>query len=262
MTIARSFVSAPSMRCFGPLALVVSVAVTGCETPRAMLEPVPDVAAPYTAILAVAPFTNESGVSIGSRDILEVSDKIVAGLNQTVGIDGSVEGGWRAVPVDRTISAMRQLGIDAIRTEAEARAVIETIPVDGLILGTVTEWSPYDPPAFSANVLLLGHDERLGSGLDASELYGRTGDAERDSEDDRPGGVVAAVDLVIDLDAVNHRVRNAVRTYAESHSDVTGGFDPPERYYLMVYDRYLEFVASQVVRGLVSREKATVRGDS
>jgi hypothetical protein len=43
---------------------------------------------------------------------------------------------------------------------------------------------------------------------------------------------------------------------------VTGGFDPPERYYLMVYDRYLDFVAHQVVSGLVSREKANARNGS
>ena len=262
MTIARSFASASSVRVFGPVFLALAAALTACETPRSNLMTVPEVAAPYSAVLAVAPFTNESGVSISSRDILEVSDKIVASLNETTGINGSPDGGWQAVPVDRTLSAMRQLGLDAIRTEAEARAVIETIPVDGLILGTITEWSPYDPPAFAANVLLLGHDHRLRSGFDASGLYGRTGDENGSQSDQKTGGVIPAVDLILELDAVNHRVRTAVRTYAESHSDVTGGFDPPERYYLMVYDRYLDFVANQVVRGLISRERATIRADS
>lgn len=262
MTIARSFAPASSIRCLGSIALGLPALLLGCDTPRSVLQPVPDVATPYTAVLAVAPFTNESGVTITSRDILEVSDKIVASLNETVGADGSVDGGWQAVPVDRTLSAMRQLGIDAIRTEADARAVIETIPVDGLVLGTITEWSPYDPPAFGANVLLLGHDERLGSTLDATGLYGRTGDGEAENADSGPSGVTPAVDLIVELDAVNHRVRTAVRTYAESHSDVTGGFDPPERYYLMVYDRYLDFVAHQVVSGLVSRERATARTGS
>lgn len=259
MTIARSFASASSVRVLGPVLLVLSAALTACETPRSNLQTVPDVAAPYSAVLAVAPFTNESGVSISSRDILEVSDKIVASLNETTGINGSSDGGWRAVPVDRTLSAMRQLGIEVIRTEAEARAVIETIPVDGLILGTITEWSPYDPPAFAANVLLLGHDDRLRSGFDAAQLYGQTGDEQSSETDQETSGVTPVVDLILELDAVNHRVRTAVRTYAESHSDVTGGFDPPERYYLMVYDRYLDFVANQVVRGLIARERATIR---
>ena len=58
---------------------------------------------------------------------------------------------------------------------------------------------------------------------------------------------------------MNHSVRQAVRTYAESHSDITGGFDPPERYYLMVFDRYLDFVADWAVGGLVSRERYRAR---
>lgn len=259
MTIARSFASASSVRFLGSIPLCLTAALAGCDTTRSTLQTVPVVAAPYDAVLAVAPFTNESGVSISSADILEVSDKLVASLNETTGIDGGNQGGWRAVPVDRTLSAMRQLGIDVIRTEAEARAVIETIPVDGLVLGTITEWSPYDPPAFAANVLLLGHDERLRSGFDATGLYGRTGDQDPAQGDQEAGGVTPAVDLIVELDAVNHRVRAAVRTYAESHSDVTGGFDPPERYYLMVYDRYLDFVANQVVRGLIARERATIQ---
>jgi hypothetical protein len=36
---------------------------------------------------------------------------------------------------------------------------------------------------------------------------------------------------------------------------VTGGFVPPERYYLMVYDRYLDFAADRIVSRLVVREK-------
>ena len=61
-------------------------------------------------------------------------------------------------------------------------------------------------------------------------------------------------DVVGDYDATRHDVRQNARDYARSHSDVTGGFDPPERYYLMVFDRWLDFSADQLVDALVQKE--------
>ena len=49
--------------------------------------------------------------------------------------------------------------------------------------------------------------------------------------------------------------RRVARQRIEGVSDVTGGFDPPERYYLMVFDRYLDFAANRIVGGLVLRER-------
>lgn len=255
MAIARTFALTAFRRCLGPLWAVAVLALPACQTTERNLRQVPIVVAPYQAVLAVAPFSNESGVTLSSADILSVSDKIVAAVNETVGPDGSYGGGWRAVPLDRTLAAMRQLGISAIESEEDARQIIETIPVDGLVIGTLTEWGPYDPPEFGANVLLIGDDQRLKRALDATGLYGKTGDGPEKAADGSSEAVRPITDLVIELDAVNHRVREDVRTYAESHSDVTGGFDPPERYYLMVFDRYLDFVANRIVGGLVLRER-------
>lgn len=253
MATARIIAQTALAPCSGLFMGLVLLGLSACQTATPLKE-VPLVAAPYEAVIAVAPFSNESGVSISPADIASVSDKIVAATNGTVGPDGSLEGGWKAVPLDRTLAAMRQLGITSVRTEADAQAIIRTIPVDGLILGTLTEWGPYDPPEFGANILFIGDDARLRAALNATGLYGRTGDRNENTPSEPPA-IRPITDLVIELDAVNHRVRNAVRTFAESHTDVTGGFDPPERYYLMVYDRYLDFVADRIVSGLVIREK-------
>ena len=257
MPPARSFANSVRGRFLVPVLAGLSVGLTGCDTTGPSLSSVPATVAPYAAVLAVAPFSNESGVSIDAADRLAISDKLVSGINQTIGPDGSMEGGWRAVPVDRTLAAMQQLGLESIRTEAEAFAVMETIPVDGIILGSITDWSPYDPPSFGADLLLFGRGDRLEAAFDAKRLYGSTGDASNPGSEPREASAV--LDLVVELDAVNHSVRQAVRTYAESHSDITGGFDPPERYYLMVFDRYLDFVADWAVGGLVSRERYRAR---
>ena len=253
MTTARNIAQTALMHVSSLLVGLVLLGLPACQTAPPLNE-VPLVAAPYRAVIAVAPFSNESGVSISLADIASVSDKIVTATNGTVGPDGAADGGWRAVPLDRTLAAMRQLGITSVRTEADAQAIIRTIPVDGLILGTLTEWGPYDPPDFGANILFIGDDARLQTALDATGLYGKTGDTNNQGPSDPPA-VRPISDLVIELDAVNHRVRSAVRTFAESHTDVTGGFDPPERYYLMVYDRYLDFVADRIVSGLAARER-------
>jgi hypothetical protein len=65
-------------------------------------------------------------------------------------------------------------------------------------------------------------------------------------------------DVVGDYDATSHDVRQRVRDYARSHSDVTGGFEPPERYYLMVFDRWLDFAADQLVDAMLLKEHARV----
>lgn len=250
MATARSHAHTPHRRRLRPVALaatVLAIATAGCRSEPALRTPTRHVA-PYAAILAVAPLANESGVSIDPATRAEVSDDLVAALNQ-------VEG-WAAVPLDRTLGAMAQLGLAEVRSEADARQLIATIGVDGIVVGTITQWNPYDPPRFGANVLLVGDRDRLRSALDPQRLYGRTGDGDPAANAD--GGVVATVtDLVVDLDAVDHGTRRILRDYAAARSDVTGGFDPPERYYLMVFHRYLQFCADRVAAGLVERE--TVR---
>ncbi len=257
MAIARSLTPTPLGRRNAPFGLIVGLTVGvaallgGCgTTPPALSTPIRHLA-PYAAVIAVAPLANESGVTIDPRTRAEVSDDLVAAVNQ---VDG-----WAAVPLDRTLTAMASLGMAEVRSEADARQLIATIGVDGIIVGTITQWNPYDPPRFGANVLLIGDDSRLRTAVDPQSLYGRTGDA---SAAPAGGTVRSVTDLVVDLDAVDHDTRRRLREYAEARSDVTGGFDPPERYYMMVFHRYLQFAADQVAGGLVARERLRLQSGS
>lgn len=251
MTTARSHARTPHRRRIRPFALVaavLSLAATGCRSEPALRTPTRYVA-PYAAVLAVAPLANESGVTIDPATRAEVSDDLVAALNQ-------VEG-WAAVPLDRTLGAMAQLGLAEVRSEADARRLIATIGVDAIVVGTITQWNPYDPPRFGANLLLVGDRDRLRSSMDPQSLYGRTGDGATAAVDDG-GRVDTVTDLVVDFDAVDHGTRRLLRDYAEARADVTGGFDPAERYYLMVHHRYLQFCADRIAFGLVQREAVRV----
>ena len=250
MATANPHASTPRRRWSGTVPVVVSAVVAllgslvGCSTEPTLRKPERH-SAPYAAVIAVAPLANDSGVTIDPRSRAEVSDDIVAALNR-------VEG-WAAVPLDRTLGAMAQLGMAEVRTESDARELIATIGVDAIVVGTITEWNPSDPPRFGTNILLIGDRDRLRSSMSAQALYGRTGDDEAEpvTADD---GVATVSDLVIDLDSVDHGTRQLLRDYAAARIDVTGGFDPPERYYLMVFHRYLQFCADRIASGLVQRE--------
>ena len=90
--------------------------------------------------------------------------------------------------------------------------------------------------------------------FESRRLVGGTGTA--GSNPDAP--VRTLTDVVALFDATNHTVRGQVREYAKSNDDITDGFDPPERYYLMVYDHWLDFAASELVSTLVDRERLRV----
>ncbi len=226
--------------------LILLAGSFGCKTEPDRLSGPSAPAAPYAAVLMVAPFTNESGVDMRPDLRASVSDKLVTSLNA---VDG-----WQAVPLNRTLQAMQQLGLGEIRSVDEARAVLQAVGADGIIVGTITAWDPYDPPTFGANILLVADEAELQSSFESRRLTGRTGDGMTlESQSPR-----TLTDVVGDYDATRHDVRQHARDYARSHSDVTGGFDPPERYYLMVFDRWLDFAADQLVDAMVSKEQARV----
>ena len=238
MTIPRS--SIIDQLVFAVLTAAI-VSTAGCSS-RGQLTRPQTLTARHTAVYAVGPMFNESGTTISADDLASVSDKLVASMNAV--------GGWSAVPFNRTLQAMKQLGLTSIQTDEEARTLCAVIGVDGILVGTVTAWNPYDPPRFGANLLLVPASPVRAVELDPSVLYGRTGDQERIGAA-LPASSSEPLAITLDLDAVNHTTRGKLRRYARSRLDVTGGFDPPERYYLMIYDRWLEFAAEMAVRDLV-----------
>lgn len=237
--IARPMVAAS----IGAAALL---GISGCEAPERKLQPAAPLVAPYAANLVVAPFGNDSGVVIRPDQQASISDKLVAALNGVTG--------WQAVPLNRTLEAMRQSGLDEIRTLDDARSILRIVGGEGIVVGTITEWNPYDPPRFGANILLVADEQEVQAAFESRRLTGRTGEG-----GSATGGPARTLtDVVAIFDATNHAVRGRVREYAKSNDDITDGFDPPERYYLMVFDHWLDFAAAELVSTLVDRETVRV----
>ena len=225
------------------IGFVVSVVLMGCETSPSR-KPRPPMAseAPYPALIAVAPFSNESGVPIPPSEILQIGDGVVANVNQVRG--------WNAVPLNRTIQKMRQLGISEIPDLKTAARLVQAMEVDAIILGTITEWDPYDPPRVGANAILLAANGLEHRNVDPRALEGTTGESAK-ATDTPPRQVAQVVGI---YDAAQHATLVKLKRYASGRFDLAGGFDPPERYYLMVFRRYVEFATWCLVEGLLQQE--------
>jgi hypothetical protein len=193
-------------------------------------------------VLAVAPFTNESGVPIPVNEIWKVGDGLITAINQTQG--------WDAVPLNRTIQTMRQMGIDTVPDLKTASALARAMDVDAIVLGTITQWDPYDPPRFGANVILVASDEATLREFDPRGLQGATKEQMPKSMSE----TLQFAQVVGVYDAAQHGTYENLKAYAAGRYDITGGFEPPERYYLMVYSRYLEYATWRLVEGLIDQE--------
>lgn len=141
-------------------ALVAAFAGVGCA--QRLTQPIV-LKSPYEAerVWAVVPFANESGVT--TVDGAAVADRFVAEIELVDGL--------RCLPLNRTLGAMRSLGMTGVRDLQQAYTLMRTLQADGLVLGTVTDWDPYKPLRFGAAIEVVsaaeGADRRP---LDLKEL--------------------------------------------------------------------------------------------
>ncbi|MEM8835586.1 MAG: hypothetical protein AAGD00_07180 [Planctomycetota bacterium] len=97
------------------------------------------------ATWAVAPLRNESGVSL--VDPLRVSDELFEAVAQVNGVT--------AVPINRSIAAMRSLGMTDVATPEDAIELARLLDADAIIVGTITAYDPYDPPQLGMSLALI-----------------------------------------------------------------------------------------------------------
>lgn len=192
---------------------------------------------------AVVPLRNESGTSLANP--LTISDALVGAVAEVRGL--------RSLPINRTIAAMRALELSAVQTPADASQLADALGVDGLIVGTITAYDPYDPPTLGISLALYARNStaQYASAVDPRELsYQPSERAPRPGI--APGGGPAAT-VSEHLDANNHEVLAAVKNYA------LGRHDPKRplgwRRYVMSMDLYTQFAAHHLVAGLVAHER-------
>ncbi|CAN5692907.1 hypothetical protein BH11PLA1_BH11PLA1_03060 [soil metagenome] len=234
----------------GLTALTSLLMMSGCaSTPPELVAPAVTVA-PYSTssaarpVFAVAPLRNESGVSFA--DTLRVTDAVAARCAEVRGI--------ACLPVNRTLAAMRAMQITEIRTPQQAQQLAAAVGADGVIVGSVTAYDPYDPPKIG---LTLGLYARANSaltpgapmGLDPAALRTRATEGPAASEFTlQPLSVISE-----HLDAASHEVLMNVQRYAEGRSRA-GSALGWERY-IKSMDLYTDFAASFAVYQLMQEER-------
>lgn len=232
--------------------LILAAALAGCAKPG--LVPPRTLVAPYDTALgepiwAVVPLRNESGTSL--LDTGRVSDAVVAAVAQTAGL--------KSVPLNRTMAAMRALSMDRVESPAELRQLAEAMGVDGIIVGSITEYDPYTPK-LGLSLALYARPGALASAggvrVDPRELTYQPTDYdyfEGAAFDDEPVGIVSDY-----LDGKNHQVQLDLKAYAEGRHEPGTALE--WRRYLAIMDLYTEFAAWHTVSRLLDHEWIRLAG--
>ncbi len=243
MTSAESML----MRWAAALA-AVALTLGGCQ--RSTLTPPNVLVSPYDsargeALWAVAPLMNESGTTIIELDA--ISDALVRACQQIEGI--------RCLPLNRTLAEMRGLGMDSIGSPEEAAALAARLGVNGLIVGTVSDYDPYEPPTLGLSLVLETGESFVESGglsLDglrggvSGSSAGEAGATARYAE--RPAASVAAV-----FSGRNHATQMELRRYALGRHDAGSALG--WRTYLSSMPLFTEFAAHAAVSRLLDEER-------
>lgn len=235
----------------------ISLAMSACAGSGPALEN-PDISvAPYTAdgrevLLAVLPVRNESGA--GVVDVFEISDALVKAATETRGL--------RALPLNRTLSAMRLMGLETIDTPEDALAVADVLGADAALFGVVTAYDPYDPPTLGLSLALFGRSPAMiGSPAalpaDPIAIAGGATDHGAFPASSYADGPLSTISEV--YDARNHQVQRDLIAYARGRHDPEGplGF----RIYTARMDLYTAFAAATAVDRLMQEERLRLARD-
>jgi hypothetical protein len=227
---------------------VLCIGLAGCESQPATFMPPNMITAPYDATMgdvlwAVVPPRNESGTSL--VDANSVGDALVAAVTEIPGVT--------ALPLNRTLEAMRALKIAGVDTPQQVRQLAEALGADAVLVGSITAWDPYNPPVIGLSMALFSRSGRLHREegmLDPQALTSAATDAgflAHSNFRDAPVSVASE-----HLDARNHQVKLFVKEYAQGRSDAGTALD--WHIYFASMDLYTQFAAYHTVRRVMEGE--------
>ena len=149
---------------------------------------------------------------------------------------------------------MRSLGLQELSSPADARKLAAEMGVDGLIVGSVTAFDPYNPPTLGISLALYARpgpmDARGEERIDTRELTYQASDYEYfpvGVYTDKPASVASGV-----LDGNNHQVLMDLDRYVEGRDDPT--YRLGTNRYLASMELFTEFAAWRMVGQLVEQE--------
>jgi len=166
------------------------------------------------SVWAVAPMRNESGTS--AVDPMRVSDALVAQLQQVRGI--------QALSLNRTLGAMRSIGLASVESQSDALKLAQEMGVDAIVVGTITAYDPYDPLQLGIALALLAPggspivgDPASSSSVDPYALQALGSDFGLQLSGGSSAGPLSVV--AVHYDGANHTVRQSARQFARGRSE-------------------------------------------
>jgi len=232
------------------LLLVLLEVASGCGTMSSWRgAESPEIPAAYAErrVLAVAPFRNESGTV--AADGVRMAEHLAAQLESAPNVD--------VLPVSRSLAAMDALALADVRTLEQAMALLGVLEADGLVVGTISSYDPYDPPRLGVAAELFVNRRLLDRTppADVREMVRRavptqTSDRPGLPATSRAGQPVSGVSghfLGSDPD-----VRAALERYAARRD--RDRRDTAWRSYLLSMDLFSEFVNFELARRLMQAE--------
>lgn len=219
--------------------------VSGCIANR---PPADRLQAPYEGrrLLAIVPFRNESGSLYA--DSFAMADHAARQLEEASHLD--------VLPVNRTIAAMEQLGIYEVTSPNQALALLEVLNADGLVVGTISAYDPYDPPKLGLAMELYLSPRYLEqvAGFDTRQLSkAATDEMSRppinEQNIQQPVSSVSAI-----LDASDPRVRELLKQYAIKRGAPDTNNAESWKRYRMSMNLYSEFCHYELSKRMLAME--------
>ncbi len=119
----------------------------GCHGRSRRVEPV---SVANTAVgpmtIAVAPALNLSGSADFDRD--RVADLMASEMSFAAGVT--------VIPVSRVLGVLSVQGLDGVRSQTHALELVGLLGADAILVFSVTEYDPYDPPSMGISAQLFG----------------------------------------------------------------------------------------------------------
>lgn len=227
----------------------LAVSVISCGPRRDRLDVPRVIVSPYDTrngevLWAVIPPRNESGVSLVREDM--IGDAIVAAVQGVRGV--------RCLPINRSLEAMRVTGIREVTSTNEAMQLANTLGVDGIVVGSITAYDPYNPPVLGLALAVYAQpgamEPEQDLSLDPFALSMAFTDYGRFDSTKFAGDPVSAVSE--HLDARDHAVLMDLQRFARGRSDNNSALR--WRVYTASMELYTRFVAHHTVGRLIEHE--------
>lgn len=201
-------------------------------------------------VWAVAPVINMSGQR--SVDPLLQADNFYRQLQEIKGLT--------VIPVDRVVSVYAALGLIRVESVDQAALVCEQLGADALVVPTVTQWEPYNPPKMGASVQVFQRGSYVRPrDVDPRELVRQMAPAPNAQKPDSgQSGYFQSAGM---FDAANGSVRESALQYAAGRADPVGPYGSHEifvdsdKYAAFAYRRLTEAVLDQMYRQVLTPEQ-------